>query len=297
MPQVAKSGSPSLSRSPNAKSPLWNAVIVLFIIVAAVDNPLELLDSGEVGESIHDIRHDVFVALVMRHVPPNSVDEQWDIPALDRALASDYGLELNLPAWLEQQHEADHERILRHVLEEADKQLAAKETALGSESMRQFEKQVMLTVLDNAWKEHLASMDYLRQGIGLRGYAQVQPKQEYKREALNLFQEMLENIKAEVTQILARVHIQSEAEIQAMEAERQRMAARMALQFQHADASGFTADAGEVVEARFGEEAAAAAAVATAPATVVRDGPKVGRNDPCPCGSGKKFKHCHGRLG
>ncbi len=252
----------------------------------------ELLDAGEVAESIRGIRGDVFAALVHRFVPPESVDEQWDIAGLDRALASDFGLELDLPAWLEAQQEADHDRILRHVLEAADRQFAEKEAALGAESMRQLEKQVMLTVLDNAWKEHLASMDYLRQGIGLRGYAQVQPKQEYKREALRLFEDMLENIKNEVTQILSRIRIQSEAEIQAMEAERQRQATRMALQFQHAEASGFA------VAPATGEAAEPSAAVAlAAPATVVRDGPKVGRNDPCPCGSGRKYKHCHGRLG
>ncbi|EQD73329.1 preprotein translocase, SecA subunit, partial [mine drainage metagenome] len=174
---------------------------------------------------------------------------------------------------------------------------AEKEAALGAENMRQLEKQVMLTVLDNAWKEHLSSMDYLRQGIYLRGYAQKQPKQEFKRESLLLFSGMLDDVKAEVTQILARVRLQSEAEIAAMEAERQEQSRRAALEFQHAEVSGYAAPpAGDaVVEARFGEQAAAVALAA--PTTVVRDGPKVGRNDPCPCGSGKKYKHCHGRLG
>ncbi len=253
-----------------------------------------LLDAEHVGESIHDIRADVISELVNRFVPPDSVDEQWDIESLDRALTGDFGLELGLPAWVEAQKEIDHARILRHVQEAADAQFAEKEAALGPESMRQLEKQVMLTVLDNAWKEHLSSMDYLRQGIYLRGYAQKQPKQEYKRESLLLFSDMLDHVKAEVTQILARIHIQSEAEIAAMEADRQRMAARAALEFQHADASGYAATPdGEDAAARSG---AAAMAVA-APTTVVRDGPKVGRNDPCPCGSGKKYKHCHGRLG
>ena len=253
-----------------------------------------LLDAEHVGESIHDIRADVISELVNRFVPPDSVDEQWDIESLERALTGDFGLELGLPAWVEAQKEIDHARILRHVQEAADAQFAEKEAALGPESMRQLEKQVMLTVLDNAWKEHLSSMDYLRQGIYLRGYAQKQPKQEYKRESLLLFSDMLDHVKAEVTQILARIHIQSEAEIAAMEADRQRMAARAALEFQHADASGYagTTD-GEDAAARSG----AAAMAAAAPTTVVRDGPKVGRNDPCPCGSGKKYKHCHGRLG
>ncbi|MDE3141189.1 MAG: SEC-C domain-containing protein, partial [Pseudomonadota bacterium] len=257
----------------------------------------ELLDASEVAESIHDIRADVFAELVNRHVPPDSVDEQWDIAGLDRALVTDYGIELDLPAWIETQSDVNHERILRHVLEVAERQYAEKEAALGAENMRQLEKQVMLTVLDNAWKEHLSSMDYLRQGIYLRGYAQKQPKQEFKRESLLLFSGMLDDVKAEVTQILARVRLQSEAEIAAMEAERQEQSRRAALEFQHAEVSGYAAPpAGDaVVEARFGEQAAAVALAA--PTTVVRDGPKVGRNDPCPCGSGKKYKHCHGRLG
>ena len=257
----------------------------------------ELLDASEVAESIHDIRADVFAELVDRHVPPDSVDEQWDIAGLDRALVTDYGIELDLPAWIETQSDVNHERILRHVLEVAERQYAEKEAALGAENMRQLEKQVMLTVLDNAWKEHLSSMDYLRQGIYLRGYAQKQPKQEFKRESLLLFSGMLDDVKAEVTQILARVRLQSEAEIAAMEAERQEQSRRAALEFQHAEVSGYAAPpAGDaVVEARFGEQAAAVALAA--PTTVVRDGPKVGRNDPCPCGSGKKYKHCHGRLG
>ncbi len=255
----------------------------------------ELLDAGHVEESIREIRVAVFTALVGRFVPPDSVDEQWDIAGLDRALSSDFGLELGLAAWIDGQPEVDHDRILRHVLDAADVQFASKEAALGAESMRQLEKQVMLTVLDNAWKEHLSSMDYLRQGIYLRGYAQMQPKQEYQRESLLLFQDMLEHIKSEVTQILARIQIQSEAEIAAMEAERQRQASRAALEFRHADVSGYAAGAeDDVVDANFGE---GAAKLAAAPATVVREGPKVGRNDPCPCGSGKKYKHCHGRLG
>ena len=257
----------------------------------------ELLDASEVAESIHDIRADVFAELVNRHVPPDSVDEQWDIAGLDRALATDYAIELDLPNWIETQSDVNHERILRHVLEVAERQFAEKEAALGAENMRQLEKQVMLTVLDNAWKEHLSSMDYLRQGIYLRGYAQKQPKQEFKRESLLLFSSMLDGVKAEVTQILARIRLQSEAEIAAMEAERQDQAQRAALEFRHAEVSGYAAPQidGDAVEARFGEQAATVALAA--PATVVRDGPKVGRNEPCPCGSGKKYKHCHGRLG
>jgi preprotein translocase subunit SecA len=149
--------------------------------------------------------------------------------------------------------------------------------------MRSLEKHVMLSVVDNAWKEHLASMDYLRQGIYLRGYAQKQPKQEFKRESFELFSEMLDRIKSEVVQMLARIRIRSEDEVTAMEAEQQRAAESQRLQFQHADAQ----------QLGLGGDTAAAEPVI---APVLNDGPKVGRNDPCPCGSGKKYKHCHGQL-
>jgi preprotein translocase subunit SecA len=164
-----------------------------------------------------------------------------------------------------------------------------KEALTGSEMMRALEKHVMLSVVDSGWKEHLARMDYLRQGIHLRGYAQKQPKQEYKREAFELFTEMLDKVKRDMITLLARVRIRTEEEVAQMEAaERQRqqaMAQRM--QFQHADSGGLGAD----------DEAAEATGAAHAGSQpVVNSSPKVGRNDPCPCGSGKKFKHCHGQL-
>jgi preprotein translocase subunit SecA len=173
-----------------------------------------------------------------------------------------------------------------------DTHFAQKEEQIGAETMRALEKHVMLTVLDKGWKEHLARMDYLRQGIHLRGYAQKQPKQEYKKEAFELFSEMLEGVKREVITILARLRIRSEEEVAELEAQERRVAEaqQRAMQFQHAPTGGYGAD----------EEAAqvqaAQAAAAAAPATVFRDEPKVGRNDPCPCGSGKKYKHCHGQL-
>jgi preprotein translocase subunit SecA len=150
----------------------------------------------------------------------------------------------------------------------------------------------MLTVLDKGWKEHLARMDYLRQGIHLRGYAQKQPKQEYKKEAFELFSEMLESVKREVVTILSRLRIRSEEEVAEMEAQERRVAEaqQRAMQFQHADTGGYGADE-EAAQAQ-----AAQAAAAGIQSTILRDEPKVGRNDPCPCGSGKKFKHCHGQL-
>jgi preprotein translocase subunit SecA len=158
--------------------------------------------------------------------------------------------------------------------------------------MRALEKHVMLTVVDGAWKDHLASMDYLRQGIYLRSYAQIDPKKEYKREAFRLFEDMLERIKTELIQTLARVRIRSEEEVAAMEAEQRRQAAARAMDFQHAQSTGFDPMPGGEGEAP--QAGAAVAAAAAAP--MVRSAPKVGRNDPCPCGSGKKYKHCHGAL-
>ena len=175
----------------------------------------------------------------------------------------------------------------QYVQENVERLFREKEAMVGSEVMRALEKHVMLSVLDNAWKEHLASMDYLRQGIYLRGYAQKQPKQEFKREAFELFQLMLERVKHEIIQMLARVRVRSENEVQALEEQQQRQAQARQLQFQHAEAGGLAA--GE-------PEGGAEPAPAMAQATVHRDAPKVGRNDPCPCGSGKKYKHCHGQL-
>ena len=250
----------------------------------------ELLESESVADTVADIRRDVFAALVQRHVPADSVDEQWDLAGLDATLEGEYGLKLGLHDWAETHSDADPEAILERVQQAADSLFSDKKAAVGADTMRALEKHVMLSVLDNAWKEHLASMDYLRQGIYLRGYAQVQPKQEFKRESFILFSAMLDRIKNEITQMLARVRVQSEAEVAAMEAEQQRLAARAALEFHHAEVSGF---APEPVAA---DPAALPAAVAAAMSPTVREGPKVGRNDPCPCGSGKKYKQCHGRL-
>ena len=245
----------------------------------------ELLEQEDVSETIRDIREDVFTNLVHAFVPPESIDDQWNLPALDRALESDFGLRLELPRWVEEHEEIDAAGILEHVREEADKLFADKEEQVGAETMRQLEKHIMLSVLDNAWKEHLASMDYLRQSIHLRSYAQQQPKQEFKRESFLLFSKMLDRIKNEVTQMLARIRIRSEEEVAALEAEQRRQAQAKQLQFQHAEASAMPDD-----------EAGGDEPMPRQETPVVREGPKVGRNEPCPCGSGRKYKHCHGRL-
>jgi preprotein translocase subunit SecA len=253
----------------------------------------ELLESDSVEESIQAIREDVLAETVRRYVPAESIDEQWDLPGLERALSDEFGLVVDLQSTANAKEAIDADGILELADAAFGKFFADKQDQLGPEMMRHLEKHLMLNVLDQNWKEHLARMDYLRQGIHLRGYAQKQPKQEYKRESFELFGEMLTKVKQEVTSMLARVRIRSEEEVAAMEAaERQRLEAQTRkMQFQHPETGGYGAD----------EEAAQAQALAAqgmgvlaTPAT--RDEPKVGRNDPCPCGSGKKFKQCHGRL-
>ena len=247
----------------------------------------ELLEADSVKDNIDGIRYDVVAGIVERFVPPDSVDEQWDLPGLEAELASEYAVQVPLVQMHKDEAELDASQIQARVLEVLDQVFASKEAQVGGDTMRMLEKHVMLNVLDQNWKEHLGRMDYLRQGIHLRGYAQKQPKQEYKKEAFELFSELLEKVKREVVSLLARIRVRDEAEIAAAEAEeraRAEAAARQ-MQFQHPDMGGLGAD----------EEGADVLG-----ATDFRDQqaalPKVGRNDPCPCGSGKKFKHCHGQL-
>ena len=241
----------------------------------------ELLEAESIKDNIDGIRNDVIADVVDRFVPPNSIDEQWDLQGLESELAKEFNLPLPVTDHVREQSEIDAEGIANYVQAAARKLFDDKEAAVGGDTMRMLEKHLMLTVVDQSWKEHLGRMDYLRQGIHLRGYAQKQPKQEYKKEAFELFSEMLEKVKREVISLLARVRIRSEEEIaQAEAAERARAEAiARQMQFQHADMGGYGAD----------EEAAD---VEQDPSLM----PKVGRNDPCPCGSGKKFKHCHGQL-
>ncbi|KRG38243.1 MULTISPECIES: preprotein translocase subunit SecA [Stenotrophomonas] len=248
----------------------------------------ELLDAESVKDNVDGIRDDVIFDVVARFVPPNSIDEQWDLRGLEATLESDFGLQMSLTDLVKSHEELDAEAIAAKVQERVNQHFAEKEAGVGEETMRALEKHVMLTVLDQSWKEHLARMDYLRQGIYLRGYAQKQPKQEYKKEAFELFSDMLENVKREVVTLLSRVRIRSDEEVQALEAaERQQAEARLSQsQFQHQDVGGYSAD----------EEAAQVQAAQQGNAQVQRDEPKIGRNDPCPCGSGKKYKHCHGQL-
>ncbi|MFT3806910.1 preprotein translocase subunit SecA [Arenimonas sp.] len=250
----------------------------------------ELLESESVQDVVAAIREDVISELSRRYVPENSIDDQWDLDGLQRALEDEYGIVEDLKKLHSEREELDDAALVAHVLATAERHYAAREEQLTPEIMRHLEKHLMLNVLDQSWKEHLARMDYLRQGIHLRGFAQKQPKQEYKRESFELFSEMLEKVKREVINLLARVRIRSEEEVAEMEAaERQRLQAQSnRMQFQHPETGGFGAD----------EEAAQAQALAAMGEGVLTrtNGPKVGRNDPCPCGSGKKFKQCHGQL-
>ena len=252
----------------------------------------ELLEADSVNDAITAIREDVLTEVVRRYVPAESVDEQWDLPGLERSLADEFGITVDLQGPAATEEAIDDERLLMLALDAGEKLFADKEAQLGGEMMRHLEKHLMLNVLDQNWKEHLARMDYLRQGIHLRGYAQKQPKQEYKRESFELFTEMLDKVKQEVVSMLARVRIRSEEEVAAMEAaERQRAAAQAnKMQFQHPETGGY----GTEDEAEQAQAMAAEGHGVLAPTT--REGPKVGRNDPCPCGSGKKYKQCHGKL-
>lgn len=250
----------------------------------------ELLDAESVEENVAGIREDVVADLVARFVPINSIDEQWDLQGLDAELQNEFNVEPGIATFVSSRKEIDAEGIAAEVQRRLEQMFADKQSQIGPENMRMLEKHIMLNVLDQNWKEHLGRMDYLRQGIHLRGYAQKQPKQEYKKEAFELFGEMLEKVKREVVSLLARVRIRDEAEIAQAEAAERARAEAMArqMQFQHPDMGGLGAD----------EEAAQLAAGTQTTLEMLPPGrtDRVGRNDPCPCGSGKKYKHCHGQL-
>lgn len=241
----------------------------------------DLMASDDVSDMVDDIREDIMRVEFQSHVPPGSLEEMWDIKGLEKVLESDFGLQVPVSHWLEQEPEISEDAMLQRIEAASSAHFAAKVEATGAEVMRQFEKALMLNELDQQWKEHLASMDYLRRGIHLRGFAQKQPKQEYKRESFEMFSNMLEQFKREVISKLSRVQVRTEEDVDAVAAQRR---ASADMQYQHADPDARpTAPTPD-----------AAAAAAAQP--VVRDGRKIGRNEPCPCGSGKKYKQCHGRV-
>ncbi|MBK4713973.1 MULTISPECIES: preprotein translocase subunit SecA [Tenebrionibacter/Tenebrionicola group] len=236
----------------------------------------ELLDVADVSETINSIREDVFKATIDSYIPPQSLEEMWDIPGLQARLENDFDLALPIAQWLDKEPELHEETLRERILEQANEVYRNKEEMVGAEAMRHFEKGVMLQTLDSLWKEHLAAMDYLRQGIHLRGYAQKDPKQEYKRESFAMFAAMLESLKYEVISTLSKVQVRMPEEVEVMEQQRREEAERLAQmqQFSHQEDDALAA---QELAARTGDR-------------------KVGRNDPCPCGSGKKYKQCHGRL-
>jgi preprotein translocase subunit SecA len=242
----------------------------------------ELMETEDISDTIRAIRHDVVSSVINAYIPPGSLDEQWDVPGLQEALMQEFGADMPVAEWLEQDHGLHEETLRERIIQNMEAAYEAKEQLAGVAVVRHFEKAVMLQILDVAWKEHLAAMDYLRQGIGLRGYAQKNPKQEYKREAFEMFTAMLDRIKHDVIAIVSKVQVRAESDVEAVEQQRRSEAPR---QYQHAEASAMGGEQ---------EEPAPAGEEIHTPYT--RQGRKIGRNEPCPCGSGKKYKQCHGRL-
>ncbi|ANS41162.1 preprotein translocase subunit SecA [Serratia inhibens] len=237
----------------------------------------ELLDVSDVSETIASIREDVFKTTIDSYITPQSLEEEWDIQGLEERLKTDFDLDMPIAEWLDKEPDLHEETLRERILEKAKEDYLRKEEVVGTDMMRNFEKGVMLQTLDSLWKEHLAAMDYLRQGIHLRGYAQKDPKQEYKRESFNMFATMLESLKYEVISVLSKVQVRMPEEVEAMELQRREEAERLAAQQQLSHY----------------EENSLVTEDPNAPASAER---KVGRNDLCPCGSGKKYKQCHGRL-
>ncbi len=240
----------------------------------------ELMEAEDIKDTVDAIRDEVFDDLISQFIPPESIDEMWDPDGLERALEGDFGFEVPVRQWLDEDADLDEAGLRAKIMERVNVHFKAKEEMTGSDVMRQFEKALMLSVLDQQWKEHLASMDYLRRGINLRAFAQKKPQQEFKREGFEMFTGMLDTMKHEVIKALARVRIRGEDDVEAVDRQRRREAP---MEFQHAQAQSATAGGPQADDLK--------------PDTFVREGRKVGRNEPCPCGSGKKYKQCHGKLG
>ena len=248
---------------------------------------LQLMQSESIADTIEGLREEVIVDLAGQHIPPESLSEQWDLPGLQQELQAEFGSQQPLQQWLDEDDQLEESGLIDRILQQIESEYADKQAAFEAANidMRLVEKQVMLQLLDQRWKEHLASMDQLRQGIHLRAYAQKQPKQEFKRESFELFQSLLYNIKYDVIRTLSRMQLENPEELAAAERKR-RAEAEQQMQFQHAQAAELGASETDTVEQQ---------PVRAAP--FVRDDRKVGRNEPCPCGSGKKYKQCCGRAG
>lgn len=241
----------------------------------------EIMAAEDISDTIAAIRFDVVNVVIDQYIPPQSIEEQWDVEGLVERLEEEFGEQMDISAWLESDDKLHEESLRERILAELVKSYEEKEALAGSDVLRHFEKAVMLQVLDTLWKEHLAAMDYLRQGIHLRGYAQKNPKQEYKREAFEMFTQLLERIKGEVIGVVSKVQVKAEEDVAAVEEQRR---SNVQVNYQHEEVNALEAD-------QEGEEQPQEQAQ-----PFVRDGRKVGRNEPCPCGSGKKYKQCHGRI-
>ena len=245
------------------------------------------MQSDSIADTIEGLREEVIVDLVGQHIPPESLSEQWDLPGLQQELQAEFGSQQPLQQWLDEDDQLEESGLIDRILQQIESEYADKQAAFEAANidMRLVEKQVMLQLLDQRWKEHLASMDQLRQGIHLRAYAQKQPKQEFKRGSFELFQSLLYNIKYDVIRTLSRMQLENPEELAAAERKR-RAEAEQQMQFQHAQANELGASTTDAAEQQ---------PLRAAP--FVRDDRKVGRNEPCPCGSGKKYKQCCGRAG
>ena len=248
----------------------------------------ELMEADEISESVANIREEVIISLVNRYIPPGSLEEQWDPDGLMHAFEHEFLLPLKISQWIKDDPKMNEDMILDRCIEKAQHAYKEKEESIGSNLMRMVEKEIMLKQLDIHWKEHLAAMDHLRQGIGLRGYGQKNPKQEYKREGFEMFGEMLDQIKHDAISLLSRIRIQNEQDVTKMEEQRR---AEQSMEFKHAESSALTNNEGKTISQNVAGEN-----VSKQKTPFVRTQPKVGRNDPCPCGSKKKYKQCHGRL-
>jgi preprotein translocase subunit SecA len=238
----------------------------------------DILDAADLNAQIAGLRHGCFTDLVRQFVPAESVEEQWDLLGLQRVLKADWALSLDLVQWVQQEASVDDQDLVEKVVQSADQAFGAKVDLVGVEQFTPFMRMVLLQSIDNHWREHLAALDHLRQGIHLRGYAQKQPKQEYKREAFELFSMLLDLVKNEVTRTLMTVEIQSREQAD-------QAAQQLEEQAENISNVTYTAptETGEPISS-------------VDPSTVAAQVPQVGRNEPCPCGSGKKYKHCHGQL-
>jgi preprotein translocase subunit SecA len=244
--------------------------------------------AADVRQPVRDIREEVVALLTERFVPAKSLPEQWDLEGLAGAVEREFGLRVDLKSGADSYN--DEGDVRKRIVAAIEQEYERKAANVGEPVMRAIEKQIMLQQLDQHWREHLAALDYLRQGIGWRSLAGRKPEQEYKREAFDLFSNMLDRIKGDTISLLSRIQVRSQAEIEREEEERHRRLAR-AMQLQHAEAPSAVAPPPQLED-----EAEAGRGAQLAAAPFVRSDRKVGRNEPCPCGSGRKFKHCHGAL-